>query len=215
MIGPTRKDRRAAKIVPADGPRPLSARCRPWGSRWVVALLFLLFSPSLAANQEYLATRNPYKVMAGFLRNFAHYVTWSAITYPDANPSWRICVLGPDPFGETLEETFKGRTEQGRDFEIVRTDSPSQVTTCQIVFVGFRGETSRRALAELANRPILTVGDAPEFLQEGGMIRFQVSDHVEFVVNLDRARSASLKVQTKMLEVAHEVVENGVVRKRK
>jgi len=52
-------------------------------------------------------------------------------------------------------------------------------------------------------------------LREGGIIRFQVSDRVEMDVNLDQARSASLKIQTKMLEVAHEVLENGVVRSRR
>ena len=31
-------------------------------------------------------------------------------------------------------------------------------------------------------------------------------------VNLDQARSASLHIQTKMLEVSHQVLENGVIR---
>jgi hypothetical protein len=73
----------------------------------------------------------------------------------------------------------------------------------------------RAALNGLKNRPVLTVGRAPGFLREGGIIRFQVSDYVEMSVNLDQARSASLKIQTKMLEVTHEVVENGVVRRRR
>ena len=62
---------------------------------------------------------------------------------------------------------------------------------------------------------MLTVGDAPEFLREGGMIQFQVAEQVQFSVNLDQARSASLKIQTKMLEVAQEIIEDGVARRRR
>ena len=43
----------------------------------------------------------------------------------------------------------------------------------------------------------------------------QVENYVEMSVNLDQARSVSLKIQTKMLEVTHEVLENGVVRKQR
>ena len=46
-------------------------------------------------------------------------------------------------------------------------------------------------------------------MQEGGIIRFQVGDRVEMSINLDQARAVSLLIQTKMLEVSIEVLENG------
>jgi hypothetical protein len=52
-------------------------------------------------------------------------------------------------------------------------------------------------------------------LQEGGVIRFQVGEHVEIGINLDQARSVALTIPAKMLEVSREVKENGVVRKWK
>lgn len=71
------------------------------------------------------------------------------------------------------------------------------------------------ALAALKGMPVLTVGDADDFLQQGGIIRFQVKDRVLMSINLDQAHAASLTIQTKMLEVATEVLENGKVRKAK
>jgi hypothetical protein len=59
------------------------------------------------------------------------------------------------------------------------------------------------------------VSDAPDFLQEGGAIRLDVGDRVELSVNLDQARSLALKVQTKLLEVAREVLDNGSLRRRR
>jgi hypothetical protein len=181
----------------------------------LLGLMFFFCLPCLAAGQEY-AKVDPRNVEAAFLRNFTHYVTWPAHTFTDNHSPWRICILGSDPFGEVLEKTFEGRTEQDRPFEIFRADTLAELPPCQIVFVTYKISANRRAaLAELQRPPVLTVGDAAEFLQEGGIICFDISDHVEISVNLDRASSASLTIQTKMLEVSHKVVKNGVEQRRK
>lgn len=187
----------------------------PWAAcrAGLFALLLLLCLPCFAVNQEF-AKANPRNVEAAFLRNFARYVMWPANAFTGDRSPWRICVLGSDPFGDVLEKTLQGRTEQGRTFEIFRAETLDDLPPCQIVFVAFEDAAKRRAaLTWLKNRPVLTVGDAPRFLQEGGIIRFQVSDRVEMSINLDQARSVSLKIQTKMLEVSREVVENGAVRR--
>lgn len=193
------------------------SRPLPWAGCWagLFGLLSVFCLPCFAAGQAF-AKANPGQVEAAFLRNFAHYVTWPAEAFAEDRSHWNICILGRDPFGEVLEKTFQGRTEQGRTFETFRAEALDKLPTCQIVFVAYKEAAQRRAaLTELKNRPVLTVGDAPGFLQEGGIIRFQVGDYVEMSVNLDQARSVSLKIQTKMLEVTHEVLENGVVRKQR
>lgn len=195
----------------------LRARRLPRAERWagIFGLLFLYCQPGFAEGRE-LARVDPRKVEAAFLRNFARYVTWPDHAFAEERSPWNVCILGSDPFGEVLERTFKGRTEQGRPFEVFRGESLDKLPSCQIVFVAHKETAKRRAaLTELKNRAVLTVGDAPRFLQESGIIRFQVKDHVEISVNLDQARSVSLKIQTKMLEVTHEVLENGVVRQQR
>jgi len=190
-------------------------RARPWQWLVLLALLLLLCRPCLAAGQD-AAKVNPRHVEAAFLRNFTRYITWPKNAFAGNLSPWRICILGDDPFGRILEETFDGRTEQGRSFEIFRADSIEELPQCQIVFVAYKSSATRRAaLAHLRHQPVLTVGDASDFLQEGGIICFDISDHVNFSINLDQAHSVSLIIQTKMLEVSHEVVKNGVVRRRK
>lgn len=182
-------------------------------SRWIIVLVLMLYLPGLNAGQE-LLTETPNKVEAAFLRNFAHYVTWPPDVFADDHTPWCIGILGNDPFGDVLDKTLAGRTEQGRSFEVLRADSPNELPKCQIVFVAYQDAAKRRAaLATLKNLPVLTVSDAPEFLQEGGIIQFHVGDRVEMSINLDQSRSASLTIQTKMLEVSREVVENGEVRR--
>lgn len=179
---------------------------------WVIGL-FMLYLPGLAASQEQV-TATPNRVKAAFLRNFTHYVTWPADAFADDRSSWRICILGNDPFGDILDKTLIGRFEQGRAFEILRAETLNELPRCQIVFIAYKDAAKRRAaLAELKKSPILTVSDAPDFLREGGIIQFQVGDQVEMRINLDQSRYASLTIQTKMLEVSQDVVENGVLKK--
>lgn len=174
--------------------------------------MLCLLLPSLALGQESAAER-PSKVMAAFLRNFAHYVTWPDTAFSDARSPWHVCVLGRDPFGDVLEKTLQGRAEQGRPFEVLRADTPDELPACQIVYVSYEAQDRRRAaLAALKRQPVLTVGDTPDFLMEGGIIQFNVGDRVSMSINLDQARSASLLIQTKMLEVSHQVLEAGILR---
>jgi hypothetical protein len=183
---------------------------------WLAGLLLVFClqqQPILAAGQEYVAV-NPYRVEAAFLRNFAHYVTWPPHAFRKNSTPWHIGILGPDPFNAFLEHTFQGRTEQGRSFKIFRADRLDGLPPCQIVFIAFHDPVKRRAaLDALKDKPVLTVGEASDFLREGGIIRFQVGDRIRMSVNLDQARSVSLSIQTKMLEVSDQVLENGLVRK--
>lgn len=184
--------------------------------RWAVigSLLASLHLQGGAAAQDRGTASTPARVEAAFLRNFARYVIWPTRAFPNEQAPWSVCLLGRDHFDSALESTLRGRTEQGRAFEIVRAARLEQLPACQIVFVDLPQATERRAaLAELKKRPVLTVGNVPEFLDEGGIIRLLAGERIEMSINLDQARAAALTIPSKMLEVSREVVENGALRK--
>jgi hypothetical protein len=188
------------------------ARFTRWSSLGIAALLIVLQLPGLVMSQE-LVRDNSNKIKAAFLRNFAHYVVWPTNVFADDKAPWHVCVLGRNSFGDVLEKTLQQRAERERSFEIYRADTLDSLPQCQIMYVGYDDSGKRRSvLSALKGQPVLTVGDAPEFLLEGGIIRFQVGERVEMSVNLDRARSASLTIPTKMLEVSYQVLDGGVMR---
>lgn len=156
----------------------------------------------------------PSHVKAAFVRNFARYVIWPAEAFSDARTPFRIGVVGEDPFGDVLDRTLRGRVEQDRAFEVYRSRTLAGLPPCHIVVVAIADPERRRAaLQALRKGPVLTVGDAPEFLREGGVVRFEVGERVLLSVNLDAARGAGLRIPSKVLEVSHEVLENGVLRR--
>lgn len=190
---------------PAFGPRRFEIG--------LLVLLLLLPLPGVPRSQEPAGAPRS-RVEAAFLRNFARYVTWPVAAFPGERSPWSICILGEDHFGDALEQTFQGRTEQGRPFTVQRAGTLEQLPECQIVFIGHESAARRRAVLEaLKHRPVLTVGHASEFLHEGGIIRLRAGERIEMSINLDRARAASLVIPSKMLEVSAEVIENGSPRR--
>lgn len=154
------------------------------------------------------------RVEAAFLRNFARYVGWPATVFTGERAPWAVCIVGEDPFGAALEQTFEGRTEQGRGFAVQRNVPLDQLPRCQIAYLADDSPRQRQlALQALKRLPVLTVGRAPEFLAEGGIVRLAAGERIQMSINLDQARAVSLAIPTKMLEVAHEVVDNGAARR--
>lgn len=190
---------------------PRRARQPAWA---VVGALLWLLHLGAAGQAQAPAVEPRGRVEAAFLRNFARYVTWPPAAFAGERAPWSVCILGEDHFGDALEQTFQGRTEQGRAFTVLRAGALEQLPGCQIVYVGYPSAARRRAALEaLGRQPVLTVGQAPEFLQEGGIIRLAGGERIEMGINLDQARAASLTIPAKMLEVARDVVDNGVQRR--
>lgn len=199
----------------------MTARARPGVAcsdggavAWAVALLLvLLHLPGLAAAQAPLYEARS-RVEAAFLRNFARYVTWPAQAFSGDRSPWMVCVLGEDRFGAVLPDTLRGRLEHGRAFEVHRAATLEELPACHILFISLDNATQRRTvLRRLKDKPVLTVGSVDDFLAEGGTIRLLPGERMEMSINLDQARSASLGIPTKLLEVSSDVVENGMVRR--
>lgn len=180
----------------------------------LLGCMLAMLPPHGGAGAQDRPAESAARVEAAFLRNFARYVGWPSRAFASERSAWNICVLGNGHFDGTLEETFRNRTEQGRAFEVLRAARLEQLPPCQIIFVDLAQATDRRAvLARLQKQPVLTVGRAPEFLDEGGIVRLLAGDRIEMSINLDQARAASLTIPSTMLEVSRGVLENGTLRR--
>jgi hypothetical protein len=137
-----------------------------------------------------------YRVKAEYLVNLIKYVEW-----PDAvSGPLLVCVAGQNPFGTTLDnfvrnETFRGAPVQAR---VILEPDPA----CNLVFAP-RTSNVRAYLRAAAGMPVLTVGETPRFLEQGGMIRFYPDGaHVRFDINRDAAERVGLRINARLLELA-------------
>jgi hypothetical protein len=143
-----------------------------------------------------------YAVKAAYIYNFGKFAKW-----PSEARTFNICVLGKDPFGGELDRTVAGEAIDGKPIVVRRMLDLNHGLDCQILFLS-NSERSRMSsiLAQVQNLPILTVSDAPDFVEHGGMIQFELQhDRVRFSINLRSAREAKLNISSDLLNVASRV----------
>lgn len=168
-------------------------------------LLLLLLCPHARPAEE--APLPEYQVKALNLLNFARYTDWPATAFADARSPYVVGVAGRDPFGKDLEKVFEGKTVKGRPFILKRVSTEQEMRACHLLFVpSSERRRSEELLKKIAGAPVLTVGESPEFLDQGGMINLVLKDEsVRFHINLEPARIARLKLDANLLTVALSV----------
>ena len=173
---------------------------------WLLAALVLGdFSGAAALGQAV----DEYRVKAAFLYNFAKFVEWPPQAFPSASTPLAICVLGPNPFGRSLEEAVDGKIVDDRKLVVRQFADIRQVAGCHILFVSSPERKFLRAiLADLRESGVLTVGETAGFTAEGGVITLQLEgDRVRFEINLDAAGRQKLLISSKLLSLARIVTK--------
>ncbi|MDP4129766.1 MAG: YfiR family protein [Bacteroidota bacterium] len=145
-----------------------------------------------------------YRIKAAFLFNFTQFVDWPTASFSTADEPMVIGVLGENPFGAYLAETFSGEKVNGHPVLIQHYDHADEIKTCHILFVGLSDpKKSQEVISDLKERSILTISDMPGFLAQGGMIKFFMKDNnIRFEINLEATKAANLVLSSKLLRLA-------------
>src|SRR5712691_11391283 len=77
-----------------------------------LAALWLAVGPRAARADA--APSKEYQIKAACLLNFAQFIEWPATAFAEAGTPITVGVLGDDPFGQALEQTFQDESVQGR-----------------------------------------------------------------------------------------------------
>lgn len=190
-------------------------RARPPSLARVVLLCCAATSLSAAPPpSRSLANAFEYQIKAAFVYNFAKFVEWPENTAVAGGPAFIIGVLGEDPFGETLDDTVRGKTVGGSDLAVKRFSSLSTLEPCQILFLSKSvADHLPEILERVQGTAVLTVAEDERFALDGGMVRLVTEDNkVRFEINVDAANRAGLRISSKLLALArivHERHERG------
>ena len=168
---------------------------------------FVLVAALVAVSMAMAQTAEEYQVKAAFLYNFAKFVEWPTQTFKTPQDPVVVCVLGHNPFGSALEEAIRGKSIEGRAFAFRQVAYAEDASACQILFVSSaEGKRFRSLCGNLRPAGILTVGEAPGFAADGGVINFKLDGgHVRFEINVDAAEREQLHISSKLLSLAQIV----------
>jgi YfiR/HmsC-like len=168
--------------------------------------LLLAFTVSRGYAQE-AGKKGPseYQLKAAFVNNFIKFVDWP-LGERSIGESFRVCLLGAEPLAEPFEE-LNGQEALGHSVTVTALQSPQEARSCQVLFVA-ASQSARltEVIDGLAGAPVLTIGDTDGFARRGIMINmFLDNKRIRFEINAEAARSAGLRVSTKLLKLSSKV----------
>ncbi len=178
-----------------------------------LAVIFIGFFFCLFAKAGLGQSLVEYKVKAAYLYNFTKFINW-----PEKElDSFRICILGKDPFGSVIDPITK-RKALGKPINLVRALKGQDLAQCQIVYVENVNDHARD-LNRLKHPGVLTVTSLETgnenasvrfFSEYGGMIGFVIRDgKVKLRIKLSELKKSGLEVSAKLLELVELVKEDG------
>jgi hypothetical protein len=170
----------------------------------LLALALLTTQPLVAGGRE--SRGLDAKSKAALIFNFAKFVEW-----PGEKLGYQkelvICVMGDESLGEILERSAEGKSIRDMEIRVESGVSPGSIRDCHILVIGDAdSDDIERMLDSLRGRPVLTIGDDPQFNNTGGIIQLmQGGSNMRFQVNLGWAAEADLHVSSKLLQLAVSV----------
>jgi len=176
--------------------------------RWAKTLLlaWLLILPVGFGIGSAQSASIEYQIKAAFLLNFTRYIEW-----PNRSGDLNICVLGPDVFGNALNDVAAGKVVNGRKIAVRKSITQSEACGCDIVYLSLPpGKQIRDALRGLEQSGALTVGEDADFLRMGGMIAFAPAEgKVRFYINAVGAGHAGIKISSRLMVMGRNIRDDG------
>lgn len=162
-------------------------------------------NPTAASGQE--DSVDEYKLKAAMLYHLTEFVEWPDSFQLDRHSPIRLCILGRDPFADSLPPTISTETNNGRIVIVRHLQSDTEIPGCHILYISSsERKSAARIFSTLNGASVLTVGEMAQFAVHGGIIQFSLEDqHVRFDINLTAATRAKLKISSKLLALAQIV----------
>lgn len=156
-------------------------------------------APAAAAGSSSLE----YAVKAAYLYKFGLYVDWPPSAFAAPGSALNLCIVGPDPFGATLDEAVRNQVVNARPIAIRRLETGAPATGCHIMYLGAADILQAGQNPQLTQgKGVLTVSDTPGV----GIIRFVIKDNrVRFDIDEEAAAQNGIGISSKLLDLALNV----------
>jgi hypothetical protein len=142
-------------------------------------------------------------IKATYLYNFAKFVQWPKGGSGDAVTSFRIEIIGRDPFDGRFDQLMIGKEINDQPIDVIHSLAAPSATPVRIAFVSTSEAKRLDSLLNTYRRNgVLTVSDIPDFTKRGGMIGFIVElGAVRFKINQAAVEQSELRVSSRLLSL--------------
>lgn len=175
---------------------------------FIALTLFTVNIPALAVDSD--KSFPEYRVRAAFIYNFLKFVTWPETHSPTDKAN--VCIIGDVGFASYLPSLHNTI-----GINVISLVPTGEISSCHILFIGKEEETNAAAIvAHVTRNPILSISEAKNFADNGGIIEIVrmdksiglfSSDKINLRINLKAAKSVGLNIDARLLQIATEVIK--------
>ncbi len=142
-----------------------------------------------------------YQIKAVFLFNFTHFVDWPASAFSSGHAPMVLGVFGKDPLFPFFEPAIVGEKLNEHIPISKKYAGIDDIEFAHLIFLDTADKKKmEQVIAKLKGRSVLTVGESPDFLAAGGMIRFYMRDNkIQLQVNVHATKAAGLVISSRLL----------------
>lgn len=135
----------------------------------------------------------------------ASFVEWPDGALPES--PFRVAVVGAPKVASELERLSETRKLAGRTFEVKLVEAVNVDAGFNLLFVGASEKGLVDAALSLRIPNVLTISNASDFAERGGMIQLITvgGRRVKFEVNRAASEQAGLRISSRLLELAAKV----------
>lgn len=153
------------------------------------------FTPAFAFADD--ARERAEKIKIAYLFHFSQFTEWT--TKPSV---FTYCVYEDVPFSERLQQAYAGKTLGTLQISVKIVTAQSNFDSCQLIY--FPSKTPNEILLQLRQKPILTVGEQKNVLEQGIIYLFEDNQKIRFFINNAAAGNAGLKINSQLLSLSKE-----------
>lgn len=139
------------------------------------------------------------QLMAGYVLNFTKFVEWPESSHP---AQLVICVAGNPGLYHALRTGGGGASAGARQVIVREIEDTGSIAGCHVLYMEQPAHVAQLDTAA----PLLTVSDVSGFADAGGTIElYTQQNRLRFIINLENARRAGLRISSNLLQLAAAV----------
>lgn len=183
----------------SDLKKKVASACQAIIYGWflLASVLILGWSEGAVAQE----TRDREDIEAAMVFAASKFVVWPQ---PIAG-SFDVCIAGEGRLAQFIQG-YEGKRLKGVEVKVRLLKDSDAVTGCRTMIIPREMTRMEKRLESVKDQPIMTIGDAPGFVESGGIMGFLLVDgKVRFEVNLDAAKKSGLSLGSQMVGLAVSV----------
>jgi len=163
------------------------------GKYLCLALILLALTPLSGIADD---TPAEYRLKAAYIYNFTKFIDWPENRANETHI--KICVDASTDIYQIFHQNLSLKSVNKQIIEVIRFSADQDIKSCAILFSGVNAQAGLQT-----GNGVLTIGESPGFIQQGGMIRFFLeSQKLRFEINPDQANNYHISISSKLLRLA-------------